>query len=65
MLTSEEIFKKIQENMEEIRKFGIRKIGLFGSYIKDEQKMGNEIDILVEFEGDKKPLTTTWILNSF
>lgn len=31
-----------------------KKIGLFGSYIKDEQKTGSDIDILVEFEKDQK-----------
>jgi uncharacterized protein len=54
MLTSEEILQKIQENIDEIRKFGIIKIGLFGSYIKNEQKKGSDIDILVEFEENKK-----------
>jgi predicted nucleotidyltransferase len=54
MLTSEEILHKIQENMKEIRKFGIKKIGLFGSYVQNEQKIESDIDILVEFEKDKK-----------
>jgi Predicted nucleotidyltransferases len=40
--------------MDEIRKFGVKKIGLFGSYVKDEQKIGSDIDILVEFEKDQK-----------
>jgi len=40
--------------MDEIRRFGIGKIGLFGSYIKDEQKTGSDIDILVEFKEDMK-----------
>jgi predicted nucleotidyltransferase len=54
MLTSDEILEKIHGNMDEIRKFGVKKIGLFGSYVKDEQKIGSDIDILVEFEKDQK-----------
>jgi len=53
MVTKKEILEKIQENKEQIRKFGVRKIGLFGSYIRDEQKEKSDIDILVEFEKEK------------
>ena len=31
-------------------KFGIAKIGLFGSYAKDEQAEDSDIDLIVEFE---------------
>ncbi len=54
MLTSDEILEKIQENMNEIRRFGVKKIGLFGSYVKDEQRTESDIDILVEFKKDQK-----------
>lgn len=30
-------------------KFGVKAIGLFGSYVTGEQKRGSDIDILVEF----------------
>lgn len=53
MLTKKDILKKIQENMEQIRKFGVRRLGLFGSYIRDEQKEKSDIDMLVEFERGK------------
>jgi predicted nucleotidyltransferase len=36
------------------RKFGIRKIGLFGSAARGELKSGSDIDLLVEFETDSK-----------
>jgi len=54
MLTAEEILRKIEENKEKMRRFGVRRIGLFGSYIRGEQKPGSDIDILVEFEKGKK-----------
>ena len=54
MLTSDLILQMIQENVDKINGFGVKKIGLFGSYIKDEQKLGSDLDILVEFDTDKK-----------
>lgn len=54
MLTAEEILRKLEEHMDEIKKFGVKKIGLFGSYMKNEQKEASDIDILVEFEKGRK-----------
>ena len=54
MLTADEILKKIKENKEKIKKFGVKRIGLFGSYLRNEQKTESDIDILVEFERGKK-----------
>lgn len=41
-------------NMEKIRGYGVRRIGLFGSYIRGEQTETSDVDILVEFEDDEK-----------
>jgi len=30
-------------------KFGVKRIGIFGSYLRGEQKRGSDLDILVEF----------------
>jgi|YelNatPaOPRAMG01_1025707.scaffolds.fasta_scaffold20351_5 predicted nucleotidyltransferase len=48
----EEIKKVLSEHKEELRKrFKIKEIGVFGSYVRGEQKKrGSDIDILVEFE---------------
>jgi predicted nucleotidyltransferase len=50
MLTDKTILTDIEENIDTIKKYGIKKIGLFGSYIRGEQKPTSDIDILVEFE---------------
>ena len=34
MLESDEILKKIEENKDQIKKFGVKRIGLFGSYVR-------------------------------
>ncbi len=48
-----EVVRILRENMEEIRKFGVRKIGIFGSAVRDELREDSDIDIVVEFERGK------------
>lgn len=31
-------------------RFGVKDIGVFGSYVKGEQRKGSDVDVLVEFE---------------
>lgn len=54
MLTSKLIMEKIENNFAHIKNYGIEKIGLFGSYVRNEQKTKSDIDILMEFEKGKK-----------
>jgi len=49
-----EIKEILKSHKAELRsKYGVREIGIFGSYVKEEQKETSDLDILVEFE---KPL---------
>ena len=54
MLSSDVILRKIRENMDVIRGFGVRRICLFGSYARGEQRPDSDVDILVEFEDGMK-----------
>ena len=54
MLTKKNIIKAIIDSREEIKKYGVKRIGVFGSYVKSMQREGSDIDTLVEFEKDKK-----------
>ena len=50
MLSKEEILKILEQLKEEmVDKYKIERIGLFGSFIKGDQKENSDIDILVEF----------------
>lgn len=49
-MTREEILKKVEENRETIRGFGVRRLGIFGSYARGEQSEASDMDFLVEFE---------------
>ena len=45
----------LARHKEELRKrFKVKEIGIFGSYVKGERKEGSDLDILVEFEEDAK-----------
>jgi len=49
-LNSKRIIKKIEEKSKDIRKFSVRKIGIFGSFSKNKQNKKSDIDIIVEFD---------------
>ena len=48
--TREEILKKLEENRETVLSFGVRRLGIFGSYARGEESESSDIDFLVEFE---------------
>ncbi|OIO34770.1 MAG: nucleotidyltransferase [Candidatus Omnitrophica bacterium CG1_02_40_15] len=54
MLTKNDATKTIQANIEEIKKYGVKRIGIFGSFARATQNNKSDIDILVEFEKGEK-----------
>lgn len=55
MTDSEQIISRIKEALPALReKHGLTSVGIFGSYVRDDQTRGSDVDILVEFE---KPLS--------
>ncbi len=51
MRSLEEIKKISAEHKEELRgRFKVKELGVFGSYVRGEQKRKSDIDILVSFE---------------
>lgn len=47
----DEIKKVLAQYKQEIReRFKVKEIGIFGSYVRNEQKNKSDIDILVEFK---------------
>lgn len=54
MTTKDYILTTIKVNKFRLSKFGIREIGLFGSYARGEQSDKSDIDILIDFEPDKE-----------
>ena len=54
MTTKDNILKILQSNKHQLSKLGIRNVGLFGSYIRNEQSNDSDIDLLIDFEPEKE-----------
>jgi len=51
MKTLNEIKSILEKHKDELReKYSVKEIGVFGSYIRGEQKRRSDVDILVEFD---------------
>lgn len=45
----EDILEYIRQHKEELLQFGVEKIGLFGSYVRGNNTVNSDVDILVKF----------------
>ncbi|MGA2680178.1 MAG: nucleotidyltransferase family protein [Candidatus Bathyarchaeia archaeon] len=51
MITIDQIKKILSEHKEELKQnYQVKDIGIFGSYVRGEQKKKSDVDILVDFE---------------
>lgn len=56
MLNKDQILFKITSHQLQIKKLGVEKIGIFGSFSRNEQTENSDIDILISF----RPLEETF-----
>lgn len=54
MLDSGVILARLEMHMASIKRLGVKNIGLFGSFVRNEQTENSDIDLLVEFKSGKK-----------
>jgi uncharacterized protein len=52
--TKADVITALQENAKHLRKLGIRRIGLFGSFVRGDQNAKSDIDLLIEFIPERK-----------
>ena len=50
VLSKESIKQALVDNREILRKYGVKRIGLFGSYVRGTATAASDIDFLVELE---------------
>ncbi len=50
VLSQEFIKQKLVDNRKTLRKYGVKRIGLFGSYVRETATAASDIDFLVELE---------------
>jgi uncharacterized protein len=52
-MDKKEIIEIIQKRKPELTtRYGVRRLGLFGSYVKNQQRKKSDVDILVQFSRD-------------
>lgn len=52
--TKQQVIELLEENREKLKKFGVKRVGLFGSFVTDSQSDNSDIDLLVDFDKSKK-----------
>ncbi len=52
--TKYDIFSILRESHQHIQALGVKRLGLFGSFVRGEQSKDSDVDILVEFEHGQK-----------
>lgn len=62
MKTFEDVQRILSARLPEIReKFSVKSLGIFGSYVRDEQTKNSDLDILVEFDNEHYPSYSAYI----
>lgn len=49
-----EIFDRLRALQDELGVLGVRSLGIFGSFVRNEQDRESDVDLLVEFDPSKK-----------
>jgi predicted nucleotidyltransferase len=62
--TKREILKTLNDHSVQLKELGVKRMGLFGSFVRDEQTPESDIDLLVQFEPDKKSFDNFMELSS-
>lgn len=44
----QEVIEVLKDNLKSFRKFGVKEIGLFGSFVRNEASLESDIDLLVK-----------------
>ena len=63
--TKQNILNSLDEHREHLWALGVRRIGLFGAFVRGEQRPGSNIDLLVEFVPERKTFDAFMELSFF
>ena len=65
-MTSKNIILSVmRKHKPQLASFGVSRIGLFGSYVRDEQHPKSDIDILIDFEPEKETFDNFMNLHNY
>ena len=63
--TKDNVTGTLRQNRERLQDLGVRRMGLFGSFVRGEQGPASDIDLLVEFAPGKKTFDNFMALSFF
>ena len=52
--TKRDVLNTLRQNSDRLLALGVKRLGLFGSFVREEQRSASDIDLLVEFQPGKK-----------
>lgn len=50
----DQVFALLRQHHPQLRHFGVRRYGLFGSFVRSEQQDESDVDMLIEFDPQQK-----------
>ncbi len=54
VVNRESILALVERNKEKIKSLGVKRLGIFGSFIRGEQRADSDVDVIVEFRARQK-----------
>ena len=52
--TKDDVLNRLREQEGQLRSLGVKRLGLFGSFVRDRQPPASDVDVLLEFEPGTK-----------
>jgi uncharacterized protein len=49
-----DLLERLRANRDRLKGFGVRRYGLFGSFVRDEAREDSDVDLLIDFEPGQK-----------
>ena len=65
VLTKLDTLGLLQKHRNEILSFGVSRLGLFGSFVREQQHTDSDVDLLVEFDPGRKTFDNFMHLSFF
>lgn len=56
MTTPNKFLEKLEAHQSDLERLGVRRIGLFGSCLRGDQRPDSDVDVLVEFDEENRKL---------
>ena len=63
--TKQQILDRLSQSREALRHLGVQEIGLFGSFVRDEQRPDSDVDLIVKFDSHRKTFDNFMSVSTF